>query len=95
MDSREKLFKEVAEKEGDIPTLGLDDTFEFTCRTCGRCCKNRDDILLSAFDVFRLAKFFKREPEYIIERYCEVYIGRSCFKIVDIEILICLLEEKP
>ena len=27
--------------------MGLDDTFRFHCKACGKCCKNREDVLLT------------------------------------------------
>ena len=36
--------------------LGADDTFRFSCKQCGKCCINRDDIILTPFDLFRASK---------------------------------------
>ena len=36
--------------------LGLDDTFKFHCTMCGRCCINREDILLPPRDLYAMAK---------------------------------------
>ena len=55
--------------------LGLDSTFQFKCRKCGKCCKNQDTILFSALDVFRIAKKLGIAPDTVIKRYTEVYIG--------------------
>lgn len=55
--------------------MGLDDTFEFHCKACGKCCKHRTDVLLTAYDVFRIARYLGRTLDDIIERYCEVYKG--------------------
>ena len=64
-------------------TLGLDDTFQFTCKACGKCCRNRKDIVLTPYDVFRLARHLGRTPEEIINRYCSVYEGsNSHFPVV-------------
>jgi len=57
--------------------LGLDDTFEFRCKACGKCCKQRQDLLLTPYDVFRIASHFRKTPMEIIEKYCEVYEGES------------------
>ena len=57
--------------------IGLDDVFSFKCRCCGKCCKNRDDLLLNPHDVFRIAKHFEKNPIEIISEYCEVYIGET------------------
>lgn len=79
-----KQIREMSDADIDnLETLGLDDTFNFQCRACGKCCKNRNDILLTAYDVFKIAKSLGRTPEEIIERYCEVYEGHtSHFPIV-------------
>jgi len=57
--------------------IGLDDTFSFKCRACGRCCENRDDILLTARDLFNIAQFFSKKPGEIVARYCKVYTAES------------------
>lgn len=65
-------YEEIEEKK-----LSLDDSFEFSCRQCGKCCRNRDDIILSAMDLRRIADWYGRDERYIIERYCEYYIGHT------------------
>jgi len=55
--------------------LGPDDTFRFKCYGCGKCCKNRTNILLNAQDVFRMSRHLRLEPKQLLERYCETYIG--------------------
>lgn len=55
--------------------LGLDDTFTFKCRECGQCCHNRHDIMLTAYDIFRIAKHLNKTPADIITKHCEIYIG--------------------
>ena len=34
--------------------IGLDDTFRFHCDQCGKCCIDREDILLNPKDVFNI-----------------------------------------
>lgn len=71
-----KQIRDMTHEEiNNAETLGLDDTFEFNCKACGKCCKNRSDIVLTPYDVYRIAGFFERTPEEIITRYCEVYEG--------------------
>lgn len=55
--------------------LGPDDTFAFSCDRCGRCCREREDILLNPADLFRMAKFLGQTPKEVIASYCETYIG--------------------
>lgn len=61
----------------DVEThlIELDDTFKFHCTACGKCCQHREDILLTPFDVFRIAVYLNRQPVEIIDRYCDVYPG--------------------
>jgi Fe-S-cluster containining protein len=79
-----KQIKEMMPDEiMNLPKLGLDDTFDFTCKACGKCCKHREDILLTPYDLFRIAADLHRTPKEIIERYCEVYEGgTSHFPVV-------------
>lgn len=55
--------------------LGPDDTFDFKCRQCGKCCHNRDDLLFTGLDVFRITKYLGIQPIDVIAKNCEVYIG--------------------
>jgi len=66
-----------------LETIGLNDTFSFTCKACGKCCRNRKDIVLTPYDVFRIAGYLGRTAEEIITRYCQVYEGHdSHFPVV-------------
>ena len=47
--------------------LGMDDTFEFECRQCGQCCHNRDDLVLTAYDIFRIARHLSVTPLEVIK----------------------------
>lgn len=55
--------------------IGLDDEFEFACLACGNCCRNREDLLVTPYDIFRIAKYLQMSMKEVIEKYCEVYIG--------------------
>jgi len=55
--------------------LGMDDTFEFDCSACGECCYGHDDIILTGFDVFRLAQKLKMATAEVLERYCDMHVG--------------------
>lgn len=57
--------------------IGLDDTFQFDCKTCGKCCIHRDDVLLHPKDIYNMAKELHLTTEELIEKYCEVYIGQD------------------
>jgi Fe-S-cluster containining protein len=73
MPTLEQL-KELAENL-DEREVGLDYTFRFKCHGCGKCCKNREDILLSSKDFFNTAKCLGMKPGDVVEKYCELYVG--------------------
>ena len=55
--------------------LTADDPFRFHCTQCGKCCINREDILLTPLDLFRIANELKLSLKEFIGQYCELYIG--------------------
>ena len=55
--------------------LGLDDTFKFSCRMCGKCCIHREDIILTPRDIFNMSKELGIKPEGLVDKYCEIYVG--------------------
>ena len=57
--------------------LGPDDTFRFHCTQCGKCCRNREDILLNPRDLFRIAVHLKLTPKEVFDQYCEAYICQN------------------
>lgn len=75
---KEKDFKLLIAEQyerGELPVLGRKDTFEFACVQCGECCRNRQDILLNPFDIFRLCKAKEMAVSEFIKKYGEVYPG--------------------
>lgn len=62
-------------EEDDFPPIGLEDEFGFSCRGCGGCCKGREDIVLSGFDLYRLCKRLQLPPQVVINGYCRLYTG--------------------
>lgn len=84
MDFKEQLLEQF--HRGEIPTLKRDEVFCFDCIQCGECCRNREDILLNPFDVFRLCRKLQMEVHEFFKKYCDLYIGHSSkFPIVRIE----------
>lgn len=73
MDNRLQYISEHLEEM----KLGLDDTFKFHCDQCGKCCINRDDILLNPKDVYNISKELHLTPQEFIKQYCEVYVGHD------------------
>lgn len=63
--------------------IGLDDSFRFHCTQCGKCCINRDDILMTPRDLFRAASALNKSIPAMVDVFCDMYIGNdSRFPIV-------------
>lgn len=73
MDNRLKHIME----NYDNMRIGLDDTFRFHCTICGKCCINREDILLNPYDIYRIAKALGKELHEVFFEYCETYLGET------------------
>ncbi|RFZ76102.1 YkgJ family cysteine cluster protein [Lacrimispora amygdalina] len=73
MDNR---LQNIVEHFDEIK-IGVDEPFQFHCTQCGKCCVNREDILLNPKDLYNLAKELNLSPEEVINRYGESYIGDS------------------
>lgn len=71
MDQR---LKRIADNF-DYMKRELNDTFRFHCTQCGKCCVNREDILMSPQDIFRAAKELQMTPHDFVQLYCECYLG--------------------
>lgn len=71
MDNR---LKEIIDNF-DQMHIGVDEPFKFHCTMCGKCCINREDILLSPRDLYRVARELKLNPANFVEQYGETYIG--------------------
>lgn len=61
----------------DSMTIGVDEPFKFHCDMCGKCCINREDILLNAKDIYNMSKELQMELVDMFKKYCETYIGES------------------
>lgn len=70
----DEVIKEAIKGYG-AKIVGLDDRFEFHCTQCGKCCTNREDILLTPRDLFRAAKELNMTVKDFFAEYCELYIG--------------------
>lgn len=57
--------------------IGVDEPFRFHCTMCGKCCTNREDILLTPKDLFYISKELKKTPEDVVKEFCETYIGSA------------------
>ena len=70
-------FRQELVENLDKYSIALDDTFAFKCRRCGKCCKNKEDIMLNARDLYNIALKLKLTILQVVETYCDVYIGTS------------------
>ena len=58
-----------------MPLLGRDEHFTFACAGCGNCCRGREDIVLSGFDLWRIAARLRLPPRIVAQGYCRASIG--------------------
>ncbi len=71
MDTRLKEIVDNFEKM----KIGVDEPFKFHCTMCGKCCINREDILLTPRDIYNMSKELGITTKELFETYCEAYIG--------------------
>lgn len=71
MDAR---LKEIVDNF-ETMKIGVDEPFKFHCTMCGKCCINREDILLTPRDIYNMSKALGITPEELFKKYCETYIG--------------------
>ena len=62
--------------EGSPRYLERDAPFPFRCSGCGGCCRQRGDIVLSGYDLYRLARQMRLPPKIAARAFCKVYIGQ-------------------
>lgn len=77
----DKRLQQIAENFENM-TIGVDDKFRFSCKQCGKCCTDREDILLSPFDLFRAAKKLDMTPDEFVNEYCDSYVGDTSKMII-------------
>ena len=58
-----------------MPLLARDAHFSFACSGCGDCCRGREDIVLSGFDLWRIAARLRLPPHIVAHGYCRASIG--------------------
>ena len=62
--------------EGSPRYLERDAPFPFRCAGCGSCCRQRGDIVLSGYDLYRLARQMRLPPKIAARAFYKVYIGQ-------------------
>lgn len=62
-----------------MPLLGREAQFCFACAGCGDCCRGREDIVLSGFDLWRIAARLRLPPQIVARGYCRASIGQVSY----------------
>lgn len=66
------------------------DTFKFSCKACGNCCRNRKEpIMLTGYDVFRIAMELGIEMKEVVIKYTRGYVGNTS------KLPVLVLKERP
>lgn len=60
----------------EVPLLGRDEAFSFACAGCGNCCRGREDIVLSGFDLWRIAARLRLPMRTVARAFCKASIGQ-------------------
>ena len=67
------------ENWADCPTLAPQDSFDFACAGCGDCCRKRRDLVLSGYDLYRIARRLGLSPRIVASAFCKSYVAEvSC-----------------
>lgn len=61
--------------ERQTPLLQKEESFTFACAGCGDCCRGREDIVLSGFDLWRIAARLRLPPQTVARAFCKGSIG--------------------
>lgn len=60
----------------EVPLLGRQEAFSFACAGCGNYCRGREDIVLSGFDLWRIAARLRLPPRTVARAFCKASIGQ-------------------
>jgi Fe-S-cluster containining protein len=76
-DEKQEFLEKMKEMVGaeHIEYIDLDDTFGFKCQQCGKCCMNREDIILNPFDIYNGARYLGITCEEFIKQYTRMDLG--------------------
>lgn len=62
-------------RDEGMPLLDRKARFSFACAGCGDCCRGREDIVLSGYDLWRIAQRLDLPPKIVARGYCRSSIG--------------------
>ena len=57
------------------PHLTTGETFDFACAGCGDCCRKRRDLVLSGYDLYRIARRLGLSPRIVAGAFCKSYLA--------------------
>lgn len=63
--------------EESFPVLAKEDAYSFACKGCGDCCRGREDIVLSGYDLYRIAQYLHLPMAVVIKMVCRHYNGTN------------------
>lgn len=62
---------ESAAALAQCPRLAAGEPFDFVCAGCGDCCRNRRDLVLSGYDLYRIARRLGLPPRLMADAFCK------------------------
>ncbi len=62
---------ESAAALAQCPRLAAGEPFDFVCAGCGDCCRNRRDLVLSGYDLYRIARRLGLPPRLTADVFCK------------------------
>ena len=69
----------MTETWGDCQPLAAGESFAFVCAGCGDCCRARRDLVLSGYDLYRIARRLSLSPRIVAGAFCKSYVApQSC-----------------
>lgn len=72
-----ETLKTIQDFTGDSELRFIDenDSFDFKCQQCGRCCMNRTDIILNPFDVYNAARYLGITTQEFLKQNAYAILG--------------------
>ena len=62
---------ESAAALAQCPRLAAGEPFDFVCAGCGDCCRHRRDLVLSGYDLYRIARRLGLPPRLTADAFCK------------------------
>lgn len=77
MNNKALAIKEIKKRLGNKTKIleTFDSEFKAGCNMCGKCCRDREDILLTVADIRNLCIGLNINLPELVTKYLEIYIG--------------------